>query len=107
MVSSDLLSFAKDISPVLVQLVASAGFGIALAKFPYGLYEKEMHRASYHCSPPTSQYLLGAYTIYLTECPGHLLLVSPLPIDCTLYAPADIRFCLNHMASIAHCADST
>jgi len=65
------LSFAKDISPILVQLVAGAGFEIALTKILYGLYEKVYVRnassISYcHCSPPTSQYLLGAYTVYLT-----------------------------------------
>lgn len=38
--SSELLSLAKDISPILVQLVAGAGFGIAVAKFLYALYEK-------------------------------------------------------------------
>jgi len=54
--SSDLLTFAKDISPILVQLVAGAGFGIAVAKFLYGLYEK---------LPLASQYL-GAYIVDLT-----------------------------------------
>jgi len=40
MASSDLLSFAKDISPVLVELFPGAGFGIAVAKLLYGLYKK-------------------------------------------------------------------
>jgi len=40
MAPSDLLSFAKDISPILAELFPGAGFGIALAKLLYGLYEK-------------------------------------------------------------------
>ena len=40
MAPSDLLSFAKDISPILAELFPGAGFGIAVAKLLYGLYEK-------------------------------------------------------------------
>ena len=102
-VSSHLLSFAKDISPILVQLVAGAGFGIALAKF---LYEKVYVRnassiLSCHCRPPTPQYLLGAYTIYLTECPGHLFLSWSIQGAIDRQRRHYIRFCLNRMASIA------
>ena len=40
MAPSDLLSFVKDVSPILAELFAGAGFGIAVAKLLYGLYEK-------------------------------------------------------------------
>jgi len=40
MAPSDFLSFAKDISPILAELFPGAGFGIAVVKLLYGLYEK-------------------------------------------------------------------